>query len=151
TCACRAILRSSSTSHGTRSRKAKGTRIVAKKNRLARAEAEVRVHALTYPESVEEFPWGHSAFKVKGKSFLFMSIHEGTLSLSMKLPETAKTALSLPFAQSTGYGLGKSGWVTATFEGEDDIPVDMLCEWVDESFRAIAPKRLLVKIDQNDN
>jgi predicted DNA-binding protein (MmcQ/YjbR family) len=119
---------------------------VAKQSRFARAAAALRKHALSYPDANEEFPWGHSAFKINGKTFLFTYVEGELFSLSMKLPETGNVALALPFAEPTGYGLGKSGWVTARFEGKAEIPVDMLLEWVDESFRAIAPKRVLVKL-----
>jgi hypothetical protein len=60
-------------------------------------------------------------------------------------------ALSLPFAEPTGYGLGKSGWVTARFAAGDDVPVPMLIGWVDESFRAVAPKRLLAKLEADED
>ena len=120
---------------------------MAAKQRLVRAEAALRRHALAYPETVEEFPWEHRAFKVKGKTFLFLYRVDGFLSLSVKLPLSAKIAVNLPFATPTGYGLGKSGWVTARFDGDQVVPVDMLKEWVDESFRAVAPMKLLAKLD----
>jgi len=31
--------------------------------------------------------------------------------------------------------------VSAHFEPSDDPPLDMLCAWIDESYRAIAPKK----------
>jgi predicted DNA-binding protein (MmcQ/YjbR family) len=120
------------------------------KNHLLRAESALRDHALLYPRTREEFPWGHSAFKVKGKAFLFMAlgkIADDLLSLSVKLPVSGKAALTLPFAAPTEYGLGKSGWVTACFCAGDKVPVDMLKEWIDESFRAIAPKRVLAELE----
>jgi predicted DNA-binding protein (MmcQ/YjbR family) len=117
---------------------------------LTQAESALRRHALTYPEANEEFPWGHSAIKVKGKAFVFMSVVEGVLSLSVKLPLSGRVALTFPFASATGYGLGKSGWVTARFGPEDDIPLDMLEQWIDESFRAIAPKKVAAKLGQAD-
>ena len=120
---------------------------MAAKQRLVRAEAALRRHALAYPETVEEFPWEHRAFKVKGKTFLFLYRADGFLSLSVKLPLSAKMAVNLPFASPTGYSLGKSGWVTARFDGDQVVPVDMLKEWVDESFRAVAPMKLLAKLD----
>ena len=45
------------------------------------------------------------------------------------------------FAEPTGYGLGKAGWVSARFEPGDDVPVDLLKQWIDESYAAVAPKR----------
>ena len=57
----------------------------------------------------------------------------------MKLPVSGRTALTLPFATPTEYGLGKSGWVTARFRTGDTVPIEMLKEWIEESFRAVAP------------
>jgi predicted DNA-binding protein (MmcQ/YjbR family) len=120
-----------------------------KQTQFSRVESALRKHALAYPRTVEHFPWGHSAFKVKGKVFLFLyrNDEEGFLSLSLKLPVSGKMALMLPFAAPTEYGLGKSGWVTARFDAGADIPLDMLAEWLDESFRAIAPKRVLALLE----
>jgi predicted DNA-binding protein (MmcQ/YjbR family) len=123
-----------------------------KHNRLKKAAAALRKHALGYPETIEDFPWGHSAFKVKGKVFLFtyLCAEEAFLSLSVKLPISAKMALTLPFASPTQYGLGKSGWVTARFYATDEIPLEMLKEWLDESFRAIAPKKVLALLEAQE-
>jgi len=122
---------------------------VSTRNRLTKIQAALRKHALAYPETTEDFPWGHSAFKVKGKGFLFTYLcdEEGYLSLSLKLPISGKMALTLPFASPTGYGMGKHGWVTARFYLNDEIPLDMLNEWVDESFRAVAPKKVLALVE----
>jgi CheY-like chemotaxis protein len=49
----------------------------------------------------------------------------------------------MPFAKPTGYGLGKSGWVSTSFDDGDQDPVPLLLEWIDESYRAVAPKRLV--------
>ena len=109
---------------------------------LAKAEAALRKRALAFPEAAEDFPWGESAFKVRGKVFLFLH-HDGDgLSLSMKLPASSGAARVLPFARPTGYGLGKSGWITARFGAEDAPPLGLLLEWMEESYRAIAPKKL---------
>ena len=65
------------------------------------------------------------------------------MSLSVKLPESGEEALTLPFTKPTGYGLGKSGWITATFASKEKPPVEVLKAWILESYRAVAPKRLL--------
>jgi predicted DNA-binding protein (MmcQ/YjbR family) len=74
--------------------------------------AELRAFALSLPETTEDFPWGERAFKVKSKAFVFLGVHDGDLSFSVKLPKTGNQALALPFAEPTHYGLGKHGWVT---------------------------------------
>jgi predicted DNA-binding protein (MmcQ/YjbR family) len=114
--------------------------------RVARAEAALRAHALALPGAVEEFPWGDRVVKVNKKVFVFLGTHEGGLALSVKLPETAAIALTLPFASPTRYGLGKSGWVTALFAENEKPPIDMLRAWIEESYRAIAPARLIASL-----
>jgi predicted DNA-binding protein (MmcQ/YjbR family) len=95
------------------------------------------------PLATEHFPWGDRAIKVKGKVFLFASVNQPTLSLSTKLPVSGGVALLLPFAEPTGYGLGKAGWVSARFEPDDPPPpIEMLCAWIDESYQAVAPAKL---------
>lgn len=75
--------------------------------------------------------------------FLILSFDKDIFNVTMKLPVIGKQALALPFAEPTGYGLGKSGWVTASFGPKDKVPVELLEEWMDESYRAIAPKKLV--------
>ncbi|WP_437979542.1 MmcQ/YjbR family DNA-binding protein [Sorangium sp. So ce117] len=105
--------------------------------------ARLRDAALAYPEAVEEFPWGDRVAKVRGKIFVFLNTHEGKLLVTAKLPQSGEAALMLPFAEPTGYNLGKSGWVTARFGPKDRVPEAMLIEWIEESYRAVAPKRAL--------
>jgi predicted DNA-binding protein (MmcQ/YjbR family) len=110
---------------------------------LKKAFEHIRAFALTYPETREDHPWGESAIKVKGKTFVFMGLTDGILRLSVKLPRSREFALDYSFTEPTHYGLGKAGWVSASFSGKDKPPLDVLLFWVDESFRAIAPKKLV--------
>ena len=116
--------------------------------RLTREGTTLRKFALGYPEAYEEMPWGHHAIKVKGKSFLFLAAAAETFSMSAKLPSSAGVAIKLPFASPTEYGLGRRGWVTARFPRGARVPLQMLRLWIDESYRAIAPKRLAIQIDK---
>jgi predicted DNA-binding protein (MmcQ/YjbR family) len=105
--------------------------------------------ALAYPGAWEDHPWGETVVKVGKKVFVFLGLPRGAFSLSCKLPHSFDVALStLPFAESTGYGLGASGWVTARFEGKDDVPVPLLFEWLDESYRAVAPAKLVKQLPE---
>ncbi|MCP3100703.1 MmcQ/YjbR family DNA-binding protein [Myxococcus sp. K15C18031901] len=110
---------------------------------LRAAEARLREVMLGLPETTEEFPWGHRTAKVKGKMFAILVLDAEGLRVTTKLPTTHEAALMLPFAEPTGYGLGKSGWVTASFARGQVVPVDLLSMWVHESFRAVAPKAVL--------
>jgi predicted DNA-binding protein (MmcQ/YjbR family) len=108
-----------------------------------KAMAGLRAIALAYPETTEDSPWGHVAFKVRGKSFVFANVGDDELSVSCKLPASRDIALMLPFVEPTGYGLGKSGWVTARITGQTKVPVEMFASWFRESYGAIAPKKLV--------
>ena len=107
-----------------------------------------RSAALTYPGAYEESPWGERVTKVKGKIFVFSGARDEGLNVTVKLPSSAGLALSFAFATPTGYGLGKSGWVTARFAASEDVPVGLILDWMDESYRAVAPKKLVVELDR---
>lgn len=107
----------------------------------------LRDRALSYPETHEAFPWGHRVVKVREKVFVFFGGDAGEIGISVKLPQSCEAALSLPFTEPTGYGMGKSGWVTARFPAGEGLPVPILGAWIDESFRAVAPKRLVASLD----
>jgi predicted DNA-binding protein (MmcQ/YjbR family) len=113
---------------------------------LKKLETAMRDRALAYPETEEAFPWGERAIKVKGKTFLFMRLGDTELSFSVKLPNTGVQALALPFAEPTEYGLGKSGWVTVRLAKVTKALTEQCMLWIDESFRAVAPKRALAAL-----
>jgi predicted DNA-binding protein (MmcQ/YjbR family) len=103
---------------------------------------DLRRFGLTLPEAVEEAPWGHCALKVRRKTFVFLNEDEAELSISVKLPVSRDFALVFDFAEPTGYGLGRSGWVTSRFGSGEEPDLDLLRRWIRESYKAIAPKRL---------
>jgi predicted DNA-binding protein (MmcQ/YjbR family) len=111
------------------------------------AERALLAFALGYPGAYEDNPWGERVAKVKGKVFVFLGRPEDGLSLSVKLPQSGTMALSLPFASPTGYGLGKSGWVTVALRPRQKAPIAMLKQWIDESYRAVAPRTLVKALD----
>lgn len=115
-----------------------------------RVGAALRKAALTYPEAYEEYPWDGYALKVRKKVFLFMHYDAKVLSLSLKLPDSNGAALMFPFAKPTGYGLGKSGWVTAKFNKGPKPPLPLLKAWLDESYRAVAPAKLAALVPAED-
>ena len=76
---------------------------------------KLKKFGLAYPEAHSKSPWpGHDDLAVRNKTFAYLSAEGEPLSISCKLPLTSQMALTLPFTSPTGYGLGKSGWVTAT-------------------------------------
>lgn len=109
---------------------------------------ELREFGLKYPGAHTKSPWpGHLDLAVNDKTFAYLSIEGQPFSIGCKLPHSGAAALMFPFAKPTGYGLGKSGWVTATFAEGDVLPTELFKEWIDESYRAQAPKKLVKALD----
>ncbi len=97
-----------------------------------------------YPGAHTKSPWpGHLDLAVKDKTFAFLSAPGDPPGMSLKLPLSRSLALQLPGSQPTPYGLGKSGWVSLSFDGHEPPPMAQLESWLDESYRSIAPKKLL--------
>ena len=82
----------------------------------------LRTAALGYPEAYEDHPWGDTVYKVKGKIFTFLGATAEGFGISVKLPLSNSVALMLPFVEPTGYGLGKSGWVSLSLEDGPSLP-----------------------------
>jgi predicted DNA-binding protein (MmcQ/YjbR family) len=107
---------------------------------------ELRAFGMAYPGAHFKSPWpGHMDLAVNDKTFAYLSLEGEPLGISCKLPRSSEMALMLPFCKPTGYGLGKSGWVSASFD-DADVDVAMLKAWIDESYRAQAPKRLVASL-----
>jgi hypothetical protein len=110
-------------------------------------QRKLKKFGLAYPEAHSKSPWpGHDDLAVRNKTFAFLSAAGEPLRITCKLPLTGQMALTLPFVSPTGYGLGRSGWVTATFGPKDVPPFDLLKDWIDESYRAQAPKKLVASL-----
>lgn len=112
----------------------------------SRALAEaLRRFGLGLPGTREDHPWGELVLKVKEKVFVFLGRSEDELRFSVKLPHSGVRLLDHDWAEPTGYGLGKSGWVTIRAEGAHTAAE--LCLLVEESYRAVAPKTLVKELD----
>lgn len=111
--------------------------------------AELRAYGMTFPGAHRKAPWPeHDDLAVNNKTFAYLpAVGSERFSLTVKLPHTHPVALDLPFAAPTPYGLGKSGWVSFTPVSDQIPPLDQLKEWIEESYRAQAPKRLVKALD----
>jgi len=122
---------------------------VTKKNKADAAIEALRVHGLKkYPGAQLKSPWpGHADLAVNDKTFAYLSAPgDPQPHVGCKLPHSSDVALLLPFVTPMGYGLGKSGWVSADFS-DVAVPIDLMKEWLDESYRAQAPKKLSAQLD----
>jgi predicted DNA-binding protein (MmcQ/YjbR family) len=106
-----------------------------------------RSFAFGLPGAWEDHPWeDDSVAKVGKKIFVFFGQPEEP-SLSVKLPASASHALSLAAGRPTSYGLGKHGWVSVDLAAGDCPETEVLLDWVEESYRTVAPKKLVAELD----
>ncbi len=108
---------------------------------------ELRDFGLNYPGAELKEPWpGHGDLAVRGKTFAYLSVAGDPFKVSFKLPYTGEEARKLAFASPTGYGLGKSGWVTFEPSPHEMPTLRQLKSWLDESYRAQAPAKLAAAV-----
>ena len=108
----------------------------------------IRAHGLAFPGAHSKRPWpGHDDLAVNDKTFAYLSAAGEPFSVSCKLPYTHEVALDLSFAKPTGYGLGRSGWVTFEPAPGEMPALATFLDWIDESYRAQAPRRLVKELD----
>jgi predicted DNA-binding protein (MmcQ/YjbR family) len=119
----------------------------AKKKKQTGLRAKLLEYALSFPEAYEDHPWGESVAKVGGKVFVFLGHEDHAESgVSLKLASSHGQAMTIRGIEPTGYGLGRSGWVNIPFKGRT-VPIAVLRDWIDESYRLVAPKKLVAKLD----
>ena len=86
--------------------------------------------------------------KVGKKVFVFFGMEDMPEPLmTVKLRDSHDQALAVPGAEPAGYGLGRSGWVTIPLS-DSGPPLGVLQDWVDESYRTVAPMRLVRALDE---
>jgi predicted DNA-binding protein (MmcQ/YjbR family) len=115
-----------------------------------KAEAELIAFAAGFPAAWEDHPWDHTVMKVGKKVFVFFggaASPPGELSLTVKLPVSYEMALTLPFMSPAGHGLWKGGWAALRQHDGDDIDLATIRGWIVQSYRAVAPKKLVKQYD----
>jgi predicted DNA-binding protein (MmcQ/YjbR family) len=104
---------------------------------------------LSFPGAYEDFPWGERVAKVNKKIFTFLGADDAEQTgMAVRLPDSCDLALSFGSVLPSNYGLARAGWVRVNFTHQDCPPVDLLLDWLDESYRAVAPKRLVAELDK---
>lgn len=106
--------------------------------------------AFGLPEAWEDHPWGESVAKVGTKVFVFFGVLEGDdgLRFTVKLRESHDEAIAMPWVRPAGYGLDRGGWVTC--DAPDDVPLEMITGWIEESYRIVAPKARVAQLDERE-
>ena len=107
----------------------------------------LRAFALALPEAWEDHPWGENVAKVGKKVFVFFGLPdaERPFGMTVKLPDSYDVAMSLPWAKNPGYRMDRGHWVW--LQPPEDVPLEMLTDWIVESYRAVAPRALVQTLD----
>ena len=119
--------------------------------RAVRQWDRVREFALSFPKAFEDFPWGVPVVKVATRSqwpplFLWLGERDAeSPGVYVKLTDSYDQAVAIAGAfPTTISGVGQWGRLTVPLPVSD---VDLLFDWVDESYRNVAPKRLVALLD----
>lgn len=108
--------------------------------------AKFEAFALDLPGAFADMPWDDDRVaKVGKKIFVFFGTADRP-RIGVKLPESAVHALSVPGAKPMGYGLGRHGWVVVPI-ATGAAPDELLTDWIEESYRAVATKKLIGELD----
>jgi predicted DNA-binding protein (MmcQ/YjbR family) len=115
-----------------------------------RIHRQVLRFALGLPGAYEDHPWEETVVKVNKKVFVFLGSEASPTwpSMTVKLADSHDQALAIPGAEPTGYGLGRSGWVTIPFRTRLLPPLGVLTDLLEESYRLVAPRRLVAELDE---
>lgn len=102
---------------------------------------------LALPETSEHVAWGHPNWKVGGaKIFASFGEYDGKASLGFKCEPEVQAALVAtdPERYEIAAYVGKHGWVTMNAHA----PIDwaLVAAFVEESYRLIAPKKLVAQL-----
>jgi hypothetical protein len=121
----------------------------------------LREFALSLPCATEDFPWGEPVIKIEkrrndpppwrkhlvhGPMFLWLGARDAPAhEVAVKLTDSYEHAVALARAvPTTNSGLGQWGWLTVRLSAAAE---DLLCDWVDESYRNQATRRLIAELD----
>ncbi len=127
---------------------------MAHRDQVARAVRQwdrIRQFALSFPNAFEDFPWGVPVIKVATGSkwpplFLWLGARDADAhAVYVKLTDSYEQAVAIAGAFPTNMsGVGRWGRLTIPLPVIDE---DLLFDWVDESYRNVAPKRLVALLN----
>jgi predicted DNA-binding protein (MmcQ/YjbR family) len=103
--------------------------------------AVLRRYCLSFPGSVETFPFGAEAsvFKVAGKIFALSQLAQRPLRVSLKCePGLAEELREAHAAVLPGYHLNKRHWNTVVIDGS--LPEQMIKDMIEDSYDLVVSK-----------
>jgi hypothetical protein len=112
---------------------------------------QLRRMCLSLPEASEKETWGDPTWRVRDRIFAMQkgNYEGGRASVWCKAPEGAQAELvaSSPERFFVPPYVGQKGWVGAHMD-TPEVDWEELAEIIEDSYRLIAPKRLVALLDQ---
>jgi predicted DNA-binding protein (MmcQ/YjbR family) len=109
--------------------------------------ARLREICLAFPEAAERETWGQATFRVREKIFAMAGDHGGDSSMTCKARPGLQAVLvgSAPSRFYVPPYVGPKGWIGVYLN--DGTDWDELADFIEESYRMTAPKRLAAQLD----
>ena len=102
----------------------------------------LRKICLALPRATEKKTWGHPTFRVAGKIFCGSDGKASAISFKVKKEDQADLVESDGRFTIAEY-VGRFGWVSMDLSGKKKVDWREVEAFVNESYRLIAPKKLL--------
>jgi hypothetical protein len=115
----------------------------------ARTLQRVRKICLAFPETSEKLAWGHPTFRVRDKIFATIGVNPedgNKVTMTAKPPPGEQEALLAegpPFFFPKYVGV--RGWIGFAVNSQTDWK--LVAELIEDSYREIAPKRVVAQLD----
>ncbi|MFY9782496.1 MAG: MmcQ/YjbR family DNA-binding protein [Acidimicrobiales bacterium] len=94
---------------------------------------------------------GEPSFRVAGKNFIFAGADGRMITLKLTVDEAAAVVATDPEVVPTGYGLGRSGWVSINLSSRPSADRwREVEEWIRTSYTLVAPQRLARRVIDQD-
>jgi hypothetical protein len=116
---------------------------------------QMRAFALSLPRAIEDAPWDELVVKIDhpprrrgnglavGPMFVWLGKPDAA-QVSVKLRTSYDEAVAVGGAKPTTMsGLGQWGWLTVPLA---DADLDLVRDWIEESYRIVAPKGLMAEL-----
>ena len=105
-------------------------------------QIELRSFAAAMPDAFIDFTFGDVVAKVGKRIFAYLGTAEFP-AMTVKLVASHVQALTFECVAPTGYGLARHGWVTCSTDSTNRPPLEVMQDWIDESYCLVASKRLV--------
>ncbi|MGI9611807.1 MAG: MmcQ/YjbR family DNA-binding protein, partial [Acidimicrobiales bacterium] len=106
----------------------------------------LRERALEFPGVAEGDSCVKRSFKARTKGFLYLGESDDTYNAMLKVGDSLDDVRRFCAEQPDTRSVGETNWVTLHF-AHDEAPPAALNDWIEESFRLLAPKKLVSELE----